>query len=540
MSLPILRQVAREASRTPGLVLWVVAVAALSVASPATAQYTGHATTDQQKKAKVEPRAVSVLEWIGEPGKPVASRIVPVTVFVNGAYQDGGLYLAQPVPLPVQTDTLYELEQAGAPKGMFYVAGGQDVGGAWFGYGQWKPLGTPKPAKKLPKSKVPPRVVEDHDPDRPQFKSGNGGGDGGGDGGGETKSTGSASGSASPPPYTPPSSGSDPDKPTLHRRDSGDTAGGTDAGASSSPDANDPDKPTLHRRDATVSDSGAGTAPDDPDRPHMKKRTETTAAAGTSLAGSPVSSVDAADPDRPKLSRGQPVAAEQALDMSKLDGAPANLQQMTAISDPAVREEHVFTYPWPDPDEATRMQAAVEALAVKTVLADGAPPSSAAAPAKHATAGPRNGGSKSTLAKQVRPKVLPVVLQDKVFRAYELTYNAGATLVFTAKALVGPNNAGVTLEKYVAIIAQPDFNGDPQIRLQSVTDDKHLDLTPRMRLVDAVDARGDNQADLLFELRRSTDRQFAIYHLRGSHAEQAFATDALPIGQPNHSVADSN
>jgi len=182
------------------------------------------------------------------------------------------------------------------------------------------------------------------------------------------------------------------------------------------------------------------------------------------------------------------------------------------------------------------MQAAVETLAIKAVLTHGAP----AVNTPTTTTAPKQTGPRSTLSRQVAPKALPVVLEDKDFRAYELAYSGGATMVFTAMALVGPNNTGVTVEKYVTIIAQPDFDGAPQIRLQSVTDAKHLDITPRMRLVDAVDTRGDNQADLLFELRRANDRQFAIYHVRGSHAEQAFATESLPIGGPNHSETDSN
>jgi len=507
---------------------------AVCLAPPALPQYTGHIGTDQQKKAKLEPRAVSVLEWIGAPGKPVASRIVPVAVWINGAYQDGGLYLAQPEPLTVQTDTLYELEKAGVPQGTFYIAGGQDVGGSWFGYGQWKPLAAPKPVKKLQQSKVPAQVVQDQDPDKPHFK------------GGDAKSSASTT--------------SDPDQPTLHRHaDSGDSsssttsssAGNTSSGGTSSAnsastnsdDDNDPDKPTLHRRDATVSDTGAGTAPDDPDRPHLKKHSDITVSVNGADDGSPVSSVNEADPDRPKLSHGEPAVAETALDMSKLDALPANLQQMAAVSDPTVREEHVFAYAWPDPSEAAQMQSAIEALATKAVLADGAPPAKTPPTPAHSQT-KRATGPKSTLAKQVPPKAQPVVFQDEDFRAYELTYGGGATLVFTAKALVEPGNggagAGVTLEKYVTIIAQPDFDGTPQLRLQSVTDAKHLDITPRMRLVDAVDTKGDNQAELLFELRRATDRQFAIYRVRGNRAEQAFATDPLPIGAPNHPGAGSN
>ena len=49
------------------------------------------------------------------------------------------------------------------------------------------------------------------------------------------------------------------------------------------------------------------------------------------------------------------------------------------------------------------------------------------------------------------------------------------------------DKAGKT--KYVTLIAQPDFNGVPKVLFKSVTDDDHLDVTPKMRLVDAVDAQ---------------------------------------------------
>jgi len=488
----------------------------LGAAWPAAAQYTGHIGKDDVKKPP-PPRAVSVLEWVGDPGKPVASRIVPVTVFVDGEYQDGGLYMAQPAPLTVERDTLYELVQAGVPKGTFDVFGGENVGGAWFGYGKWQPLAPPKPVKKLTPSKIPPKVVQDNDPDRPHFKGGDPGSGQSGSGSGQAGGSQSSSAPAD-----------DPDKPTLHRHTSSDDSGTDTAGGT----------------------SGAGTAPEDPDRPHLRKRSDATAsAASSSDDGSPVSSVNEPDPDRPRLGHGKPAEVQTQLQATKLTGLPPDLHQMAAVSDSAVREEHSFSYPWPDPSDAPKMQAAVEALAVTAVLADEAPHafgatpiaasgSAAKAPAStNSTARP--GASTSTRAHKAPPKALPVVLSEKDFHAYELAYNGGATLVLTAKALVGPNNAGVTLEKYVTIIAQPDFNGDPQVRFKSVTDPKHLDITPRMRLVDAVDTDGDGRAELIFELRRASDRQFAIYKVTGTHAEQAFATESLPYVTPSHGVAET-
>ena len=103
-----------------------------------------------------------------------------------------------------------------------------------------------------------------------------------------------------------------------------------------------------------------------------------------------------------------------------------------------------------------------------------------------------------------------------------------------------PDKSGATQEKYVTVIAQPDFNGDPQLRFQSVTDQKHLDITPRMKLIDAVDTDGDNRAELIFELMRASDRQFAIYKIKGLQAEQAFATEPLPYITPGHAVETSS
>jgi hypothetical protein len=58
--------------------------------------------------------------------------------------------------------------------------------------------------------------------------------------------------------------------------------------------------------------------------------------------------------------------------------------------------------------------------------------------------------------------------------------------------------------------------------IKNVTDAAHLDLTPRMRLVDAVDAEADNRGELLFELRGATERQFTLYRVLRGDARQIF------------------
>jgi hypothetical protein len=48
-----------------------------------------------------------------------------------------------------------------------------------------------------------------------------------------------------------------------------------------------------------------------------------------------------------------------------------------------------------------------------------------------------------------------------------------------------------------------------------------------MRFIDAVDADGDNRAELLFELRGETQRQFALYRIAQGTAEQTFLSGTL-------------
>ncbi len=85
-------------------------------------------------------------------------------------------------------------------------------------------------------------------------------------------------------------------------------------------------------------------------------------------------------------------------------------------------------------------------------------------------------------------------------------------------------------QKFVTLIAQPDLYGNALVLLKNVTDGEHLDETPRMHLVDAVDALADNRGELLFELRGATQRQFALYRVLRGTAEKIFVTGGGEYG----------
>jgi hypothetical protein len=49
-------------------------------------------------------RAVGVYEWTGDLNKPIAARLVPVSLFIDGHLEDAGVYLARPEPFALQCD----------------------------------------------------------------------------------------------------------------------------------------------------------------------------------------------------------------------------------------------------------------------------------------------------------------------------------------------------------------------------------------------------------------------------------------------------
>ena len=456
------------------LAVGTVAVAALVFKSmSAGAQYPGQVA----KKSKDAPelRAVAVLEWTGDLVKPKACRIVPITIYDGEKLQDAGVYMARPQPLALTGETEYELKENGKTVGLFDIDNAGQEQGAWVGYGKWRPL----PAAKAPAA--PQKIDAEDDA------------------------------------YS--------DKPVLHRKQHGgegsESKGGGDSTASSSPpDAHDdPDRPKLHKKtDDSGSATTASSAPaSDPDRPKMGKKP----ASGTSPAAQSarpdlaqdigdVSSVDSGDPDRPQLKRGKSSGVSGEMP-STLMGLPPDMQQAVAVSDAKNRPDHPWTYSWANPGDENKMKAAVEDIARQALGLTALP---AATPATK-----KPGVAVRKTANAAAPPAEPAPLEDEQFRVFELAYGSGATMVLTAHTQ-GP----VTSRKFVTIVAQPDLYGNVLVLLKSVTDMAHLEDTPRMRLVDAVDALADNRGELLFELRGEASRQFVLYRIYRGTVQKLFVS----------------
>ncbi len=351
------------------------------------------AAAQTHKVAKPEQvvRAVGVYEWTGDQTKPSASRLVPVTVYIDGELRDGGVYLPRPIPFALVPGNEYEVERAGVTQGLVVLdyarhltpaAGG---GGAaldedgWYGYGTYKPVVAKKePALKAART---PGVIA---------SSG-----GSAKAGADAKDAGTAPGGTA--------SGKDADRPTLHRKDGSgrsDSTGSQGGGGTTAtpPGATggspDPDRPTLGRRaDGSGSGDTASGADSqaDPDRPTLKRRS-----ADSGKKGKPkddVASVTSADvlgtdPDRPSLHRGRPAHLDTAEFAPKsLVGVPADVHQVAAVSDAVTRPEHDFARPWTDETERLAVLGQMRTMATQRLA------QYAADPANRPATGAVSGGS---------------------------------------------------------------------------------------------------------------------------------------------------
>jgi hypothetical protein len=222
-----------------------------------------------------------------------------------------------------------------------------------------------------------------------------------------------------------------------------------------------------------------------------------------------VDSLDVTDPDRPRLKRGK---SSNDLDvLPTLMGLPPDMQQAVAVSDATSRPEHTWTFNWANPDDEAKMKSALEDIA-RDALGLNPPPT------LYKTTSRKN-------AQSAPAPPPPAPLLDEQFRVFELAYGSGATMVLTAHT-DGP----LAQQKFVTLIAQPDFYGNLIVLLKYVAGGAHLDDTPRMSLIDAVDALADNRGELLFELRGQTQRQFALYRILRGQADMLFTTGSTEFG----------
>jgi hypothetical protein len=496
---------------------------------------------------KVEPpqrvtRALAVYEYTGTLDHPTAARLVPVSLFIYGHFEDAGIFLARPVPFALGTGDIYFVEKAGDHLGTFDVdlAGhivtnnalaDDNPEGAWYGFGTFNPPPPPSAVRKLPASTHLPVIAGSDDDSRPQL----------------IRRDPPKTASTSTPSHTPSSTG-DSGQPSMTRRD---PPTSTTDDSSTSAD----DRPTLRHRDDTQKPAK-----------HKRDKPQASVSGDGDLFD---------DPDRPTLGAGKPDAA----DIPQLHGLPADLHQAVAISDPANRDPHIFTRDWDSSTDREQTLTQLEALARPRIaaylaanklqpVAPGAIPSTPTATASTAPESPLTTAARDdndqgppqlitkadadkanaakpaatpkpsttttkpptaavhTTHRHTTPRRVsgptPLALTNEQLNGYQLTYGGLPTFTYTAETPVATGGP-----VYITLVAQRLPSGELQLAFHSLTDAAHLDRTPWFRPIDVVDPDASHRASLLFELRAQHSRQFALYRLVTAEAEPTFTTGLI-------------
>jgi hypothetical protein len=139
------------------------------------------------------------------------------------------------------------------------------------------------------------------------------------------------------------------------------------------------------------------------------------------------------------------------------------------------------------------------------------------APKPAGAQGARRSSSTATAAKTAA-KVKDPILDNVQMTAYDLWANNQPVLVLSAEAHMPPPPAGSAfsavdseLQYSILLVAYPDTYNNLHKIYAGVTDKYHLDLTPHLELVDALDADGDLRGELLFRETSDNGTGWVIY-----------------------------
>ena len=420
------------------------------------------------KKAMKGPRALALVE-LAPNGK---AHLIPITILYDGEFYDATAYKASPVPMALESGTVYEGVRAGVSQGLFTVTSALQGNNTWIGNGTWQSDSAIAAAKaasakrRAAMSKPAPEPVEGP----PVLRR--------------------ASGKQARPPG---------DSPSPAPAENGPAS--APSAATPSPSAPAPSVPA---------------AEEDPDRPVLKRPAPAVQAAST-----PPPSVPAAeeDPDRPILKRGAPTPAELKKQSAPIPTAAAkdahktpapahaasgSVQLIPAISDAAGPEPRPYAYSL-KPDEEQKLRKRVLALAADAVRAWAAQPESVGVqPPAHSSRPERKSQPPQPSFEEVR------------LHAFDLSNSNEPVVVLTAKARlpVRPNTKS-DLQYIITLVAREDIYGDLHKVFASVTDTNHFDVLSSLELIDAVDADGDGRGELLFRQVSDSGSAFVLYRVIG-------------------------
>ena len=184
------------------------------------------------------------------------------------------------------------------------------------------------------------------------------------------------------------------------------------------------------------------------------------------------------------------------------------MQLVPAISDAGGPDPQPYKFYWKAGEEEERRDQMLD-LAADEVLAYAKMLAKNRIPAKPPAA------AKTTSAAGHKPPAKPVlpVLENVQFRAFDVWVNNQPVMILSAEAHFPPAPGATSApEQYsITLVTRTDIYGNPRKLYSGVTDKFHLDVTPRLELIDAVDADGDGRGELLFRESTEAGGGYVIY-----------------------------
>ena len=445
-------------------------------------------------KTSKGPRALGLVELAAN-GK---AHLIPITILIDGKYYDAGAYKAAPVPMALWSETVYEGLRNGVSEGLFTVTGALERKGAhdvpeWIAEGTWQTASSIKAkAAKKPVSSVPRGMNEDEGP--PLLRRA---------GGDHSKSTEPPPAPAAPPAAEP-APVSSPGTPPA-------ATAPAPAVSTSSP----PSPPAAAQKDEP-----AETPPADKDRPVLKRGKPAPAPAETPEKVAASASAKAGGQTSTPAPRSAAKASPGSAEAQSAAPTANQMQLIPAISDANGPDPLPYTFNM-KPDEEQQFRKKMLALAADEIRARAGQLGLTSAPAGQPIQTARQHG-KAAAAKPAQPTFDEVQL-----RVFDLADINEPELVLTAKARMPLRpgekaTASADLEYAITLVVREDVNGDLHQALTNITDTEHLDVIPRLELIDAVDVDGDGRGELLFRQVSQAGSAFVVYRVIGDRLYPLF------------------
>jgi len=453
-----------------------------------------------RRKKDLGPRALALLRMTAS-GK---ATLVPIMIEIDGKFYDASAYKADPVPMALERGTVYEGEKTGAPLGLFTVnsalhslAANAEI--PWLATGMWLAAGAEAPKTGMKAEKAPKGLENTDAP--PRLTKGD-----------ATSSTPAPATTAGTSPAA--SASTTPTAPASASAPSGSSPAATpSAPASTGTPASAPSAPKVEGKKDEKNTEQKPAAPSDAVPPAMQ------------------STASSDDSNRPRLRRGKPTVPMPDYDVpgygkprSAKDSAAGNggdsgakaaasgamepVDLVPAISDAAGPELRSFAYEWDKgaEDERLKQMTSLAKDQLRAYIDARAKGQIPAKPAPKTTA-------RKTAAKPVEP-----VLENVKMRTFDLWGSNQPVMILSADAHL-PSAAGAgtndlpsaPLQYKVLLVTRTDIYNNLHKLYSGVTDRFHLDVTPQLDLIDAVDADGDGQGELLFHKTTDSGSGYAIY-----------------------------